>query len=252
MGSSVPFGIWRNGERRHRLGYRGRASKSRSREARARRSGGPGGDAALAGTPHLCTPRSTRLALNGVRSDRHVITMTGELCDAFPSRREGVAGLAVIAAGHLIPAAPSLYAGRPASSSWRRRFPRRRYRLGQLARKRRTPSAQASGRFVHRHRLNDNGHHSSRRRPGRGGRLQRRRAARRGEFIYTGMTRSFVMSLASRAPFRGAWTPLMNEYFASSADIHRILGDLPDDADKMLAPTAARRPSRLRGRGWPG
>jgi probable H4MPT-linked C1 transfer pathway protein len=41
------------------------------------------------------------------------------------------------------------------------------------------------------------------------------------------------MSLASRAPFRGAWTPLMNEYFASSADVHRILGDLPDEADKM-------------------
>ena len=41
------------------------------------------------------------------------------------------------------------------------------------------------------------------------------------------------MSLASQAPFRGAWTPLMNEYFASSADVHRILGDLPDGADKM-------------------
>ena len=46
------------------------------------------------------------------RADRHVITMTGELCDAFPSRREGVAGLAAIAANHLAPATPSLYAGR--------------------------------------------------------------------------------------------------------------------------------------------
>ena len=54
-----------------------------------------------------------------------------------------------------------------------------------------------------------------------------------GELVYTGMTRSFVMALASRAPFRGAWTPLMNEYFASSADVHRILGDLPEGADKM-------------------
>ena len=54
-----------------------------------------------------------------------------------------------------------------------------------------------------------------------------------GELLYTGMTRSFVMSIASRAPFRGAWTPLMNEYFASSADVHRMLGDLPDGADKM-------------------
>ena len=56
-----------------------------------------------------------------------------------------------------------------------------------------------------------------------------------GELVYTGMTRSFVMGLASRAPFRGAWTPLMNEYFASSADVHRILGALPDGADKMAS-----------------
>ena len=54
-----------------------------------------------------------------------------------------------------------------------------------------------------------------------------------GELIYTGMTRSFVMALASQAPFRGAWTPLMNEYFASSADVHRVLHGLPDGADKM-------------------
>ena len=47
------------------------------------------------------------------------------------------------------------------------------------------------------------------------------------------MTRSFVMALAARAPFRGAWTALMNEYFATSADVHRILDSLPDDADKM-------------------
>src|SRR5208337_2396994 len=57
-----------------------------------------------------------------------------------------------------------------------------------------------------------------------------------GELVYTGMTRSFVMALAARVPFRGAWTPLMNEYFANSADVHRILGALPDGADKM--PTA--------------
>ncbi len=57
-----------------------------------------------------------------------------------------------------------------------------------------------------------------------------------GELVYTGMTRSFVMALAGRAPFRGAWTPLMNEYFASSADVHRILGELLEGADKM--PTA--------------
>ncbi len=168
------------------------------------------------------------------RADRHVITMTGELCDAFPSRREGVAGLAAIAANHLAPAAPSLYAGRAgfvdlgeaasfagdiASANWHAS-------AALLALK--LPDAL----FI------DIGSTTTDIIPVVGGQVAavgysdaERLAC--GELIYTGMTRSFVMSLASRAPFRGAWTPLMNEYFASSADVHRILGDLPDDADKM-------------------
>jgi (4-(4-[2-(gamma-L-glutamylamino)ethyl]phenoxymethyl)furan-2-yl)methanamine synthase len=168
------------------------------------------------------------------RADRHVITMTGELCDAFPSRREGVAGLAAIAADHLTPAAPSLYAGRAgfvelgeaaphaadiASANWHAS-------AALLALK--LPDAL----FI------DIGSTTTDVIPivasqvAAVGYSDAERLAA-GELIYTGMTRSFVMSLASRAPFRGAWSPLMNEYFASSADVHRILGDLPDDADKM-------------------
>jgi probable H4MPT-linked C1 transfer pathway protein len=37
-------------------------------------------------------------------------------------------------------------------------------------------------------------------------------------------------------PFEGVWTPLMNEWFASTADIYRILGRLPDGADLMDTP----------------
>ena len=44
---------------------------------------------------------------------------------------------------------------------------------------------------------------------------------------------------AQRVPFRGAWTPVMNEYFASTADVHRILGELPEQADR-LPPTDSR------------
>jgi (4-(4-[2-(gamma-L-glutamylamino)ethyl]phenoxymethyl)furan-2-yl)methanamine synthase len=168
------------------------------------------------------------------RADRHVVTMTGELCDAFPSRREGVAGLAEIAANHLSPAAPTLYAGRAgfvelgeaafhavdiASANWHAS-------AALLALK--LPNAL----FI------DIGSTTTDIIPIVGGQVAtvgytdaERLVA--GELIYTGMTRSFVMSLASRAPFRGAWTPLMNEYFATSADVHRILGDLPDGADKM-------------------
>jgi probable H4MPT-linked C1 transfer pathway protein len=54
-----------------------------------------------------------------------------------------------------------------------------------------------------------------------------------GELVYTGLTRSFVMALAPRAPFAGRWTTLAAEYFASSADVHRILGTLDEAADQM-------------------
>jgi probable H4MPT-linked C1 transfer pathway protein len=168
------------------------------------------------------------------RADHHVITMTGELCDAFPSRREGVAGLAAIAANHLVPAALSLYAGRAgfvdlgeaashaadiASANWRASAAVVALKLRDAL-------------FI------DIGSTTTDIIPIIAGEVaavgysDAERLAS-GELIYTGMTRSFVMSLAFRAPFRGAWTPLMNEYFASSADVHRILGDLPDGADKM-------------------
>jgi probable H4MPT-linked C1 transfer pathway protein len=54
-----------------------------------------------------------------------------------------------------------------------------------------------------------------------------------GELVYTGLVRGFVMATASRAPFAGGWTALVNENFASMADVHRILGSLPDGADQM-------------------
>lgn len=52
-----------------------------------------------------------------------------------------------------------------------------------------------------------------------------------GQLVYTGATRTFLMAVAQRVPFRGVWMPVMNEYFACMADIHRILGALPEGAD---------------------
>jgi len=164
----------------------------------------------------------------------HAITMTGELCDAFPSRREGVAGLAAIAARHLARSPVWLYAGRlgfrpldeaaeqaeyVASANWHASAALVATRL---------PDAL----------LIDVGSTTADLVPVLGGAVAavgytdaERLAA--GELVYAGMTRSFVMAMADRAPFRGVWTPLMNEFFASSADVHRLLGDLPDGADRM-------------------
>jgi probable H4MPT-linked C1 transfer pathway protein len=162
----------------------------------------------------------------------HGVTMSGELCDAFPSRRDGVVGLAGIAARHL--GRPRLYAGaagfvaigqaaehaaRVASANWR-------------------ASAQAAALTLRDGLLLDIGSTTTDLIPIVAGEVAAvgeddagRLAA--GELVYTGLTRSFVMALARRAPFAGQWTPLMNEYFASAADVRRVLGDLPEGADLM-------------------
>jgi probable H4MPT-linked C1 transfer pathway protein len=169
------------------------------------------------------------------RADRNIITMTGELADTFNSRGEGVAHLSALAVRELGPV--SIYAGpagflRPedagdhisdiASANWhacatligRRRANALLLDLGSTT----TDIIPiASGKVA-----------------ARGYTDAERLAA--GELVYTGLVRGFVMATARRAPFRGAWTPLINENFATMADVHRILGTLPDGVDLM--PTA--------------
>jgi len=172
--------------------------------------------------------------------DAHAVTMSGECCDAFASRADGVVGLVGIAARHL--GAVRLYAGRQgfvddvgphalaiASANWR-------------ASAEAAAGRQPDGLFI------DIGSTTADLVPLVGGAVAAvgdddagRLAA--GELVYAGLTRSFVMALAPRAPFAGVWTPLMNEYFASAADIRRILGDLPEGAD--LQETADGRPKTL-------
>jgi probable H4MPT-linked C1 transfer pathway protein len=40
------------------------------------------------------------------------------------------------------------------------------------------------------------------------------------------------MAVADRVPFAGTWQPLMNEHFATIADVHRLTGALPDGVDQ--------------------
>lgn len=53
-----------------------------------------------------------------------------------------------------------------------------------------------------------------------------------GELVYTGLTRTALMGIATAAPFQGRWQGLAREYFATMADVRRILGDLPVDVDQ--------------------
>lgn len=164
----------------------------------------------------------------------HAVTMTGELADTFVSRKEGVAQLADLAARELNDAPVRVYAGptgfvAPEEAA---------ARTAQVA----SANWHASAAFVARRcgtaLFMDMGSTTTDIVPVRGGAVIARgytdaERLSAGELVYTGLVRGFVMAAASRAPFAGAWTPLVNENFANMADVHRILGTLPDGADQM-------------------
>lgn len=166
-------------------------------------------------------------------ADLHVVTMTGELADTFASRAEGVGQLCALAVRELGPAL-SLYAGRAgfiapqdgprhvedvASANW--------FASASLA-----ACKQRAALLV------DVGSTTTDVVPvidgavaARGYTDEERLAA--GELVYTGLVRSFVIAMADRAPFAGRWSTLINENFATMADVHRILEQLPEGADQM-------------------
>jgi (4-(4-[2-(gamma-L-glutamylamino)ethyl]phenoxymethyl)furan-2-yl)methanamine synthase len=57
-----------------------------------------------------------------------------------------------------------------------------------------------------------------------------------GELIYGGVVRTPVIAVAQTAPFKGRMQGMTAERFATMADVYRLTGDLPDDADPY--PTA--------------
>ncbi len=167
---------------------------------------------------------------------RHAVTMTGELSDVFSDRAEGVAYLvnmmrkatgdnAVFYGGR----AGFLFAdeaiARPldvASANW-----------------------HASAEFIARHcgsgLLVDMGTTTTDLIPLRAGHPAARgytdgeRFAAR-ELIYAGVVRTPVMAFSRVAPFAGHQQGIAAERFATMADVYRLTGELPEDADPYPAP----------------
>jgi len=165
-------------------------------------------------------------------ADLHVVTMTGELADTFASRRDGVERLAMLATQEL--GAVSIYAG---PAGWVHPEHVREH-VAEIA----SANWHACAALIARKRDNalfiDLGSTTTdiipiidRKVAARGYSDWERLAA--GELVYTGLVRGFAMATASRAPLRGAWTPLINENFATMADVYRILGTLPPGVDLM-------------------
>lgn len=173
-------------------------------------------------------------------ADRHVATMTGELADVFANRCEGVAAIADRLARAVAPVPLGIYAGRsgfldPSLAA---------IHAGDIASANWHASAALAARFVSDALFVDIGSTTTDLVPIADARVQafgytdaERLAC--GELVYTGLTRSFLMSLCHSAPLAGVWTPLASEHFATSADVYRILGELPEHADQL--PTADSR-----------
>ena len=51
------------------------------------------------------------------------------------------------------------------------------------------------------------------------------------ELVYTGAVRTPLMAVSQRAPFAGEWVNVAAEYFATTADIYRLTGELDESAD---------------------
>jgi probable H4MPT-linked C1 transfer pathway protein len=167
------------------------------------------------------------------QADRHVVTMTAELADTFASRAEGVQRIAALASGELGGTA-LLYAGRAGFV----RLQQADEHVMDIA----SANWHASAALVARRRKRalfiDMGSTTTDIVPVAGGEIVARgytdaERLAAGELVYTGLVRGFAMATAQRAPFGGVWTPLINENFANMADVHRILGSLPDGVDQM-------------------
>lgn len=175
----------------------------------------------------------------------NVFTMTGELSDGFPSREAGIKGLLDFIEAEF-GAASVIYAGRAgfagldearhlgadiASANW--------HATAAL-----TARLQGNGLFV------DMGSTTTDILACENGAVKNRgySDAERlltGELVYTGFTRSALIGIAEQVPVQGTMTPLMNEYFANTADLGRILGTLNETDDQY--PSADRREKDLAG-----
>ncbi|ATQ68847.1 MULTISPECIES: hydantoinase/oxoprolinase family protein [Methylosinus] len=177
-------------------------------------------------------------------AERHAVTMTAELSDAFETRAAGVASIAAIFLRHSGATHALFYAGAQglvpygalpaaaaavASANWR-------------------ASAEIVARRIPEALLIDIGSTTADLVPISGGAVNAlgggdaERLAN-GELVYSGLLRGDPAATIALAPLGGRWTPLLRENFATMADVHRLLGALPEGVDSE--PAADGRPKTV-------
>lgn len=173
-------------------------------------------------------------------AERHRVTMTAELSDAFESRTRGVIAVATIAAREIGPGEIVFYAGARGFVS--------RDDIAENSEAVASANWRISAEFAAQHCAEalfvDMGSTTTDLVPIRDGRVAALGATdaerlARGELAYAGFTRGAPQAYARRAPIDGQWTPLVNEAFSAMADVRRVLSDLPEgETYADLSPTA--------------
>lgn len=172
------------------------------------------------------------------KAERSAVTMTGELSDLFPNRETGVRTLVARLADALGADVPFWMGPRGFGTA------------GEAVKNHRSvgsmnflATATLIGRKMPEALLIDFGSTTADIVPIQGGKpvpqgLTDAERQTTGELVYTGFTRTAVMGVTTRAPFRGQWVSLAREYLATMADVQRILGRERHLADFDLHSTA--------------
>ncbi len=175
-------------------------------------------------------------AASGRMAAMHAVTMTGELADIFPDRATGVRTIltslrAALRGDIAVYSTSGAFLGideaeaapqRVASANW--------HAAARLA-----AARSGDGLFV------DIGSTTTDLVPFRAGRVVARGASdaerlATDELVYAGVVRTPVMAVARHVFIGGERIGVMAEQFATMADVYRLAGELPPDADQM--PTA--------------
>lgn len=189
------------------------------------------------GIDTLARPVTQAVASLPSSSCVHTLTMTGELVDSFPGRREGVRRLVDYISARLGRANPVyVYAGEKglvtparaddchadiASANWH-------------------ATATCVAKYLDTGILVDVGTTTTDIIPFRNHQVCSRgysdqERLRTGELVYSGITRTPVMAVAGRLPYKNVWQDITAEHFATMADVYRITGALDEEFDLLPA-----------------
>lgn len=190
----------------------------------------------------------------------HAVTMTGEMTDLFEHREDGVRRIAASLVRLLSPAAPDTLHFFAGDAHWCRAA-----EVGvhweQIASANWLATASHAAQCIAEGVLIDIGSTTTDLIAFRQGRVlgTSRSDAQRlasGELVYHGVVRTPLCALGPRIAWQGSELNVMNEFFASTADVYRLTGELDpahdlhpsaDNAPKDL-PATRRRLARMIGR----